>query len=131
MGKELASPYASDNPQDVQKSIYSIAAAQERRAQISSYISDFKGSTLVYESGIYYTDSSFICISTSQLKNINSIDIPIYNIGNAPFEIEILDLSKDCVQTMILDPKINPDKKTYLTVLLKEPCRSKPGLITI
>jgi len=131
MGKELASPYVSDNPQDVQKSIYSIAAAHERRAQISSYISDFKGSKSVNKSGIFHADSSFISITTSELSQINNIKIPIYNLGNESFEIENVNISSDCVETLILNPIVMVDEKTYLNLIIKDDCPLKPGLISI
>lgn len=131
MGKELASPYVSDNPQDVQKSIYSIAAAHERRAQISSYISDFKGSKSVNKSGIFHADSSFISITTSKLSQINNIKIPIYNLGNETFEIENVNISSDCIETLILNPIVMADEKTYLNLIIKDDCPLKPGLISI
>jgi hypothetical protein len=131
MGKELASPYVSDNPQDLQKSIYSIAASHERRAQISSYISDFKGSKLENKSGIFHADSSFISITTSELAKISNIKIPIYNLGNESFEIENVNISSDCIETLILNPIVRPDEKTYLNLIIKDGCHIKPGLITI
>lgn len=131
MGKELASPYVSDNPQDIQKSIYSIAASQERRAQISSYISDFKGSKLENKSGIFHADSSFISITTSELAKTSNIKIPIYNLGNESFEIESVNISSDCIETLILNPIVQPDEKTYLNLIIKDGCHIKPGLITI
>lgn len=131
MGKELASPYVSDNPQDLQKSIYSIAASHERRAQISSYISDFKGGKLENKSGIFHADSSFISITTSELANISNIKIPIYNLGNESFEIENVNISSECIETLILNPIVQPDEKTYLNLIIKDGCQIKPGLITI
>ena len=119
MGKELASPYVSDNPQDLQKSIYSIAASQERRAQISSYISDFKGSKLENKSGIFHADSSFISITTSELAKTSNIKIPIYNLGNESFEIESVNISSDCIETLILNPIVQPDEKTYLNLIIR------------
>ena len=131
MGKELASPYVSDNPQDLQKSIYSIAASHERRAQISSYISDFKGGKLENKSGIFHADSSFISITTSELAKTSNIKIPIYNLGNESFEIESVNISSDCIETLILNPIVQPDEKTYLNLIIKDGCHIKPGLITI
>lgn len=131
MGKELSSPYVSDNPQEVQKSIYSIAASHERRAQISSYMSDFKGSKLENKSGIFHADSSFISITTSELANISNIKIPIYNLGNESFEIENVNISSECIETLILNPIVQPDEKTYLNLIIKDGCQIKPGLITI
>jgi hypothetical protein len=131
MGKELSSPYVSDNPQDVQKSIYSIAAAHERRAQIASYISDFKGTKVEYKSGIYHSDSSFVSIKFSELSKINNLKIPIYNLGNAPFEIENVIISSQCLEPMVMNPIVNPNEKIYLYLIMKESCEIKPGLLTV
>lgn len=131
MGKELSSPYVSDNPQDVQKSVYSIAAAHERRAQISSYISDFKGTKVEYKSGVYHSDSSFVSINISELSKINNLKIPIYNLGSAPFEIENVAISSQCIEPIVMNPIVNPNEKRYLNLIMKESCDIKPGLLTM
>ena len=52
-GRRQAKPYVSDNPHDQRNSVYSVAAALERRIQIVGYVSEPGGNTPAANSGAH------------------------------------------------------------------------------
>jgi hypothetical protein len=112
-GKRFAAEYVSDNPNDMRNSVYSIAAALERRIQITLYKSE--KDTGIKKPDLFLAEKN-ISITQSPETDIYELYIQIKNNGNA--ELEITNISSDNTSVKITPTKqiLQPEEKTFICV---------------
>jgi len=124
LGKSKASKTVSDNPNDIRNSVYSIAAAKERKIQILYYdynlerandsipIPDFKSDSINY--GKLSTLSS------------NAFSIRFKNKGKYPFRIQNISADCECIKFYYDEKEIKAGEDGVFSLLiLAEPKKVK------
>ncbi len=114
LGSSTASSGVSSNPNDKRNSIYSVAAAKERRIEIISYTyqdSITKSTTdeLEVNSNLVLGKELFQLGKIPNKKSIQ-LEIPVFNNSNKEQEIELLEVGCDCMKAYsgrIISPKQN------------------------
>lgn len=132
VGEALSNPLVSDNPNDARNSVYSRAAAFERRIQISMYESTFAGDSIEEDSKpLLKTESSVISFGEdSHIQDCLSIYIS--NAGNKTLHVSSISSSCDWI---LLDKSfmvLAQNESSTVNVCLKRfPDRPSLGIIVL
>lgn len=128
VGEALSDPFVSDNPNDARNSVYSIAAARERRIQIVSYESDFAGSRVKTLAG------AVINLSQNELNFSLGTDtafcqtIIIENKGDEVLEIYRINSAQHWIQAYLPRKSVAPGKKVEMKICIKNELLSGSAL---
>ena len=116
-GKNLSEKYVSNNPNDKRNSIYSIAAANERRIQIMQYERSIDKN--IYRKPILLLASENIDIP--QQKNIDYYHyfIEIRNAGTSALLIDSVFCSSQKIDAKLSVKQIQPNETVYLQIEYK------------
>ena len=127
IGEALASPFVSDNPNDMRNSIYSVSAALERRIQIVSYESDYKGEKKRNISGpLLNLSSNDIKISLDD--TVKCYEVFITNTGDEALEIESLKSAQQWISANLKHNTIIPGNVAVLNICINRDLINKPSL---
>ncbi len=128
VGEALSDPFVSDNPNDSRNSIYSIAAARERRIQIVSYESDFEGQVARQLQGpllvMSVNDVSISLASETQA----CATITITNTGDETLEISTLRSNQPWMIASLKNQSLVPGNVTTLKICIDEALLKNPAL---
>ncbi len=128
VGEALSAPWVSDNPNDMRNSVFSIAAARERRIQIVSYESDYAGSKVSKLNGpLLVISSSEIRFS---LKNDSSLcaRVTMTNAGDEELLVESVRSDQPWVNTKVDKMQLIPGNVTTLNVCIDRTMLKNPAL---
>ncbi|MBP7102157.1 MAG: hypothetical protein KBA86_02815 [Bacteroidales bacterium] len=114
-GKTMANPYVSDNPNDKRNSIYSIAAAFERRVQIFGYDED----TIIKTLFLSVPDSLLTFISTPGVTDYIKY-IEIKNLGKDTIYLKDIQTNSKMFQVSMEKNVLKSNENTYLKVTFTE-----------
>ena len=114
-GKSMAQKYVSNNPNDKRNSIYSIAAAMERRIQIEKYESS--PSSYSQEASILLPAANNIVV-----KKIKNVDIYHYyfelkNIGEKTLNIDDTECDIDGIKIEMSQSEIPAQEHTFMHII--------------
>lgn len=115
LGKYYASPFTSDNPHDQRNSIYSRAAALERKIQISKYFSEKSCGSKEFKSPLTLPDS-VICIGKEALSSMNIIRVQVQNESDGLLTIQSLNSDNKDVNVYSEAVNLNSGEKTYIVL---------------
>lgn len=120
VGEALSDPFVSDNPNDSRNSVYSIAAARERRIQIVSYESDFAGSRVkALEGAVIHLSKNELNFSLSS-DTVFCKTITIENKGDEVLEIVNIQSAQPWVEAYMPRRSIAPGKNVELNICVKK-----------
>ena len=110
-GEYTANQLTSDNPNDVQNSVYSQAAAIERKIEIQSvtYIEDKREFALI-------TDSPVIDKGASKKGDILKGEFTIRNKSNETIKIEEVRIPCDCTSAKVSKKELAPGEEAIVTM---------------
>ncbi len=119
VGKEKASPFVSDNPNDLRNSVYSRAAAFERRIEITFYQSHKPGEMiLLSELPIFSTPTDTIVLKPVKSGERRVISIPYSNKGKSELLIRGVDFNGERVWVEWSNEPLLPGGELTLMVLV-------------
>jgi hypothetical protein len=112
-GKRFASEFVSDNPNDRRNSVYSIAAALERRIQIVLYKSEKHSDK--QESGLLLSKDT---IDLQPIADVTHYElyIQIENTGDQPIKTDTIVSDNSLIKASLTKLLIEPDEKTWLCI---------------
>ncbi|MDD2345471.1 MAG: DUF1573 domain-containing protein [Bacteroidales bacterium] len=118
IGKTEASPLVSDNPNDKRNSIYSRAAALERRIQIVMYESDKIESAADTMPELFLAQKE---INFGEVKENHEyvLVVQYINTGQKPLIIENIDVQNSAVEVNYRKIEILPNEKSDFVIRLK------------
>jgi len=128
VGEALSDPFVSDNPNDTRNSVYSIAAARERRIQIVSYESDYAGQKTRKLSG------PLLNLSLNDIKlsltddNKKCAQITITNTGDETLEISAMRSDQPWLQAKLKSNSVVPGNVTTLDICVDQSLLKNPAL---
>jgi tetratricopeptide (TPR) repeat protein len=106
LGDSKAAPYVSSNPNDKRNSVYSKAAALERRIKITRY--DYGNSEKNAESAEIKLKSNIINAGSIKQGENKSGIIGFTNTGTGPLEKPTIETDCNCIQVRLKKEKVNP-----------------------
>lgn len=118
-GKSMAGKYVSDNPNDKRNSVYSIAAAMERRIQITQYTSTPHHTA--QKQAILLPATNNIVMKKIKNTDLYHYYVELKNIGNKPLTIDNISTNIDGLTFYAEKDTINVNEHTFLHVI----CTSK------
>lgn len=119
IGKEKASPFVSDNPNDLRNSVYSRAAAFERRIEISMYVSQKPGEALlITELPRMVFSQDTIPVEPIQKGNRLVLTIPYKNEGTSELMIRRVEFNGDYLWVEWDNEALLPGRQGKLMVLV-------------
>ncbi|NVN94873.1 MAG: DUF1573 domain-containing protein [Bacteroidetes bacterium] len=116
LGKSMASKTVSDNPNDLRNSVYSIAAAKERKIQILYYdYASVKVADSTPKLG-FFSDS----INYGKLNRLteNAFTLRFKNIGKSAFSIKNITSDCNCFKFYFEETVIAPNKEGVFSLLI-------------
>lgn len=127
VGKEKASPFVSDNPNDLRNSVYSRAAAFERRIEISMYMSGKPGEmALISEMPRFSTPSDTLLLEAMKPGEKRVVSIPFRNEGKSELMIRNVEFNGEKVWVEWSNEPLLPGGERALMVLLTPGTESGP-----
>jgi outer membrane protein OmpA-like peptidoglycan-associated protein len=119
VGKEKASPFVSDNPNDQRNSVYSRAAAFERRIEISMYQSGPPGEmVLLSELPRFVTPSDTVFLGSFRSAERKIITITYKNEGKSELLIRKVDFNDDIFSVEWSNEPLLPGNEQKLMMLI-------------
>ncbi len=119
VGKEKASPFVSDNPNDLRNSVYSRSAAFERRIEISMYVSGKSGEMpLLSELPRFTTPMGNIHLDPFSPGERRVISIPYKNEGKSELLIRNVEFNGEKVWVEWSNEPLLPGRESKLLVLV-------------
>jgi hypothetical protein len=132
VGKEKASPFVSNNPNDLRNSVYSRAAAFERRIEIAMYVSHKPGDLLlISEMPRFSTPSDTVLIPPVKRGERSVIVIPYRNTGKSELMVRNVTFNGEQVWVEWSNEPLLPDMEGKLLVLVHGNDRPGPILETL
>ncbi len=116
LGKSLASKTVSDNPNDLRNSVYSKAAAMERKIQILYY--DYSMVNVMDSTPVIKFVSDSIDYGKLNDQSDNAFSIRFKNAGKVPFTINNISADCDCVKFYFEETPVDPGKEGVINILL-------------
>lgn len=114
-GKSMADKYVSDNPNDKRNSVYSIAAAMERRIQITQYTSTPHHTT--QNQAILLPAVNNIVMKKIKNTDIYNYYVELKNIGNKELTIDSVTCTINGLTIEAEKNIINENENTFLHVI--------------
>ncbi|PKP01843.1 MAG: hypothetical protein CVU11_13895 [Bacteroidetes bacterium HGW-Bacteroidetes-6] len=128
IGEALSDPFVSDNPNDARNSVYSIAAARERRIQIVSYESDFAGQVSRQLQGpLLVMSANDVKISLAS-ETQACTTITITNTGDETLEITSLHSDQPWMIASLKNQSLVPGNVTTLEICIDRALLKNPAL---
>lgn len=119
IGKEKASPFVSDNPHDLRNSVYSRAAAFERRIEIALYVSHKPGEMqLLSEMPSFSTPDDTIRLEPLKSGESRVVSIPYFNEGKSELLIREIVFNGDRLWVEWSNEPLLPGNGNRLLVLI-------------
>jgi len=120
LGDSQAAAFVSDNPNDKRNSVYSRAAAMERKIQIILYSS---GNTLDYDIG----NKEFPVLSLSGISNLGNVQqgsrkivkLSFKNTGKSELQIKSISANCPCISIDIKKKHFQPDESGIIYLLIQ------------
>jgi outer membrane protein OmpA-like peptidoglycan-associated protein len=122
VGENRSRPFVSDNPNDVRNSVYSMAAALERRIEISSYESEVNLDSAKGFGQITLLDAYTNFEGTSGRNIIASL--PFINSGTEALNIQSISSSCNCIRSSYPEIEIKTGEKGIIYLLINS---AEPG----
>lgn len=110
-GEYTANQMTSDNPNDVKNSVYSRAAASERKIEIQSvsYFEEDREFPLV-------TDNPVVDLGNTKQGDQLKVEFNVKNASDAPIEIESFRTPCECTKAEISQTTLNPNETAKVTM---------------
>jgi hypothetical protein len=112
-GKKYAADYVSSNPNDVRNSVYSIAAALERKIQITSCVSE---KDMLHPQAILTAATTRI--EVLEQKNIDQYELylEIENSGTKDLQLLRIEHETEWIVADIINEILPPNEKSFLKI---------------
>jgi tetratricopeptide (TPR) repeat protein len=114
IGKAQASPFVSDNPNDKRNSIYSRAAAFERKVQLIMY-SEGKGS-ISNELPELFLETNVVNFGKIKSSSQKSINLKFKNTGNSELVINNIETSSSALSVSFPSKSVLPEQEGELKI---------------
>jgi tetratricopeptide (TPR) repeat protein len=132
VGKEKASPFVSDNPHDLRNSVYSRAAAFERRIEISIYLSHKPGeAVMLSELPVFEIESDTVILDTMEADERRVVNITYRNTGASELLIRDVLFNGDHIWVQWSNEPLLPGHEKQLRVLVMAGKKTGPLQETI
>lgn len=116
LGKSMASKTVSDNPNDLRNSVYSKAAAMERKIQILYY--DYASTQVIDSTPQIRFSSDSLNYGKLSRQSDNAFSIHFKNEGKFPFTIKDISSECDCMKYYFEETAILPGKEGVINLLI-------------
>ncbi len=116
LGKSMASKTVSDNPNDLRNSVYSKAAAMERKIQILYY--DYALAKAIDSTPVLKFISDSINYGKLSKESDNAFSIRFKNEGKYPFTINNISADCSCVKFYYEETPVAPGKEGVFRILI-------------
>ncbi|MFZ4741304.1 MAG: DUF1573 domain-containing protein [Bacteroidales bacterium] len=115
LGKSMANKTVSDNPNDLRNSVYSIAAAMERKIQILYY--DYASAKVIDSTPILRFMADSINYGKLNTQTENAFSIRFKNIGKYSFSINNISSDCNCLKFYYEETNIESGKEGVFSIL--------------
>ncbi len=113
-GKRFAAEYVSGNPNDVRNSVYSIAAALERRIQITLYKSE--KDTVIKAPELFIAKNS-ITVKENPQRDEYELYVQVKNVGDATLIINNVHSSVGLMQAEVDTRELKPEETAWVKIM--------------